>query len=67
MEDKVTVTNHYPDCDSITLEIGDYHIAVYLDGEYDRQTHVDIHDKRTNTTEHLVVGSANNENKPLRF
>jgi len=58
-EAKLKVTNYFPDCDSITLEVGDYHIAVYRDGEgeYDRKTHVDIHNKKTSSTTYLVVGA----------
>jgi hypothetical protein len=57
MTDQLKVTNYFPDCDSITLEVGDYHVAVYLDGEHDRQTHVDIHNKKTSSTKYLIVGA----------
>jgi hypothetical protein len=51
------VTNYAPDCDAVGLETGDYLITIYVDGEHaGGRTHVDIHNRSTNTTKTFTVG-----------
>lgn len=56
IENDMKVTDDYPLNDSITIEIGNYHIAVYLDPDEDRRAHVDIHNTKTKATKYLTVG-----------
>jgi len=62
MEGDMKVTNYYPSMDSITIEVGDFHIVVYLNWQTpDVPAHVDIHNNKTKDTKYLILGQASGE------
>ena len=57
IENGMKVTNYYPSMDLITIEVGDFHIAVHLNWQTkDVHTHVDIHNNKTKDTKYLILG-----------
>ena len=57
IENGMKVTNYYPSMDSITIEVGDFHISVYLEWQTrDVHTHVDIHSNKTKDTKYFILG-----------